>query len=145
MRLHVLFLVLLLLTLLTGCQMVQQSAPEVREIAKPAESVAPTPPAVEKSRTADDLLAAGVTLYEQGSYGQAQRLLQSSLSVGLDSRPKQARAYKYLAFIYCVTDCVAPCREAFGNALSADPKFKLTAAEAGHPKWGPVYHSAAGR
>ena len=83
--------------------------------------------------------------YEEGNYAQAQRTLQSALVNGLASRTDQARAYKYLAFIYCVTERVPQCRQEFSNAITADPKFTLTAAEAGHPTWGPVYRSVRGR
>ena len=102
--------------------------------AKTRESALPTPEARLKS---------GIAQYEEGNYGEAQRLLQGSLAEGLVSRIDQARAYKHLAFIYCVTDRVAQCRQEFNNAFSADPKFSLTAAEAGHPSWGPVYRSVS--
>ena len=69
----------------------------------------------------------------------------SALVNGLASRTDQARAYKYLAFIYCVTERVPQCRQEFSNAITAEPKFTLTAAEAGHPTWGPVYRSVRGR
>jgi hypothetical protein len=34
------------------------------------------------------------------------------------------------------------CYESFRRALALNPKFELTAAEAGHPVWGPVFRSA---
>ena len=90
-------------------------------------------------------LKSGIAQYEEGNYALAQRTLQGSLAEGLVSRTDQARAYKYLAFIYCVTDRIVQCRQEFSNALSADPKFTLTAAEAGHPTWGPVFRSVSNR
>ena len=136
MRLHV--ILLLLVPLLTSCETVKQGIKDVTAVLSPD-----TPrPAPQPTRSAEDLLAAGVAQYEEGNYAQAQRLLQSSLAEGL-SRTSQARAYKYLAFIYCVTDRTAQCRQEFSNALNADPQFTLTAAEAGHPTWGPVFRSVS--
>jgi Tfp pilus assembly protein PilF len=136
-----LFIIMLML-LLTGCETVQKGVSHITDSldfekarAKSTEETAlPTPEARLKS---------GITQYEQGNYANAQRLIQGALGEGLVSRTDQARAYKYLAFIYCITDRVAQCRQEFSNAVSADPKFSLTPAEAGHPSWGPVYRSVA--
>ncbi len=136
-------LLLLILPLLTGCEAVQKGMKDIsdsldfdKERAKSQEAALPS---------AEARLKTGITQYEEGNYAQAQRTLQSALVNGLVSRTDQARAYKYLAFIYCVTDRVPQCRQEFGNAITADPKFTLTAAEAGHPTWGPVYRSVRGR
>ena len=129
----------MLVLLLTSCETVKQG---IKDVTNAFSSEAPQPVAQPK-RSAEDLLAAGVAQYEEGNYAHAQRLLQSSLAEGLSSRTSQARAYKYLAFIYCVTDRTAQCRQEFSNALSADPNFTLTAAEAGHPTWGPVFRSVS--
>ncbi len=138
MRLFV--ILLLLLPLLTGCEAVKKGLKDVTTALDPD---APKPKPEIVTPTAEERLAAGIAQYEDGNYAQAQRLLQSSLADGLASRTSQARAYKYLAFIYCVTDRTAQCREEFSNALAADPKFTLTAAEAGHPGWGPVFRSVS--
>lgn len=130
---------LLLVTLLTGCETVQRGVRTVTEaldIERPREKPRESPPP-----SAEALLRTGISRYEDGNYAQAQRSLQSALAAGLASRSDQARAHKYLAFIYCVTDRIEPCRQAFNSAFSADPKFSLTRAEAGHPTWGPVYRS----
>jgi len=129
----------LLVPLLTSCETVRQGIKDVTAVLR---SDAPQP-APQATRSAEDLLAAGVAQYEEGNYAQAQRLLRSSIAEGLPSGSSQARAYKYLAFIYCVTDRTAQCRQEFSNALNADPKFTLTAAEAGHPTWGPVFRSVS--
>ncbi|MDH4151357.1 MAG: TssQ family T6SS-associated lipoprotein [Betaproteobacteria bacterium] len=137
---RLIFILLFLAPLLTACETVKQSAQYVADSfdfdkarAKTQENALPTPEARLKS---------GIAQYESGNYGEAQRLLQASLAEGL-SRPDQAIAYKHLAFIYCVTERPAQCRQEFNNALSADPKFTLTAAEAGHPSWGPVFRSVS--
>ena len=143
--------VLLLLVPLSGCETVKKGMQDIGSVfdseePKPKPRPAPPPRAQEPTqpaRSPESLLAAGVSQFEEGDYAQAERLLQSSLADGLSSRASQARAHKYLAFTYCVTNRPAQCRQQFGNALSADPKFTLTAAEAGHPTWGPVYRSVS--
>ncbi len=139
---HRLFIIIMLLVpLLTGCETVKKGVQGVTDSldfdkarAKSQESALPTPEARLKS---------GIAQYGEGNYAEAQRLLQGSLAEGLVSRTDQARAYKHLAFIYCITERIAQCRQEFSNAFSADPKFSLTTAEAGHPSWGPVYRSVA--
>lgn len=107
---------------------------------KPAATPATAPA---RATSADELLAAGVKQYEDARYPEAAELLKSSLGAGLRSRTSQARAHKYLAFIHCISEREAACRQSFGRAFAADPAFALTPAEAGHPKWGPVYRSVA--
>ena len=144
MRACAVLLMLIALPFLSGCQAVQKGFKDVSDsldfekarVKSSEETVLPTPEAHLKT---------GIAYYEDGNYAQAQRSLQGALNSGLASRADQARAYKYLAFIYCVTDRVTQCRQEFSNAIAADPKFTLTAAEAGHPTWGPVYRSVRGR
>ncbi|MDP1537464.1 MAG: TssQ family T6SS-associated lipoprotein [Burkholderiales bacterium] len=138
---RLLIIMLLLMPLLTGCEAIKKGAQELSDSldfdkarAKSQESALPT---------AEARLKSGIARYEEGNYGEAQRLLQSSLAEGLASRTDQARAYKHLAFIYCITERLAQCRQEFSNALSADPKFNLSPAEAGHPTWGPVFRSVS--
>jgi Tfp pilus assembly protein PilF len=132
-------ILLLLVPLLSSCGAVKKGIKDITAAIDPDASQ----PKPQITRSAEDQLAAGVAQYEEGNYAQAERLLQSSLAEGLGARTSQARAYKYLAFIYCVTNRIAQCRQEFSNALNADPKFTLTAAEAGHPSWGPVYRSVS--
>ena len=90
-------------------------------------------------------LKTGIQQYEEGRYADAARQLQSAINQGLGT-PDEVRAHKYLAFIHCVSDRVASCREEFRKALSLDPRLELSAAEAGHPIWGPVFRAVkAGR
>lgn len=135
---RVVLMLMLVLPLLAGCETVKKG---FRDITGSSE---PEPPRkAEPMRTGEASLAAGIKHYEEGNYAQAQRLLQASLAEGLPSRASQARAHKYLAFIYCVTDRTPQCRQEFNHALAADPKFTLSAAEAGHPTWGPVFRSVS--
>ena len=85
-------------------------------------------------------LTAGVQQYEEGRYAEAARQLQAAIGQGL-SAADEVRAHKYLAFIHCVSDRVASCREEFRKALRIAPGMELSAAEAGHPSWGPVFRS----
>jgi hypothetical protein len=92
----------------------------------------------------EPLVTAGIFHFEEGNYAKAEQLLRSSLTAGLSNGADRAQAHKYLAFIYCVTERPAQCRTEFRRALKADPAFSLTAAEAGHPTWGPAFRTAKG-
>lgn len=124
-----LLLMALLAAALAGCE----SAPvrEIKSIFQPSK--------------AEQDLAAGIKQYEDGEYGEAARLLQASLDQGLSGKSDQVKAHKYLAFIHCVSNRQAMCREEFRLALKIDPSFELAANEAGHPIWGPAFRSVRGR
>jgi len=124
-----LLLMALLAAALAGCE----SAPvrEIKSIFQPSK--------------AEQDLSAGIKQYEDGEYGEAARLLQASLDQGLSGKPDQVKAHKYLAFIHCVSNRQAMCREEFRLALKIDPSFELAANEAGHPIWGPAFRSVKGR
>jgi Tfp pilus assembly protein PilF len=90
-------------------------------------------------------LTAGVQKYEEGKYPEATKELQTAIKQGLSSSD-EVRAHKYLAFIDCVSERVPACRDEFRKALRIDPGMELSAAEAGHPIWGPVFRAVkAGR
>ena len=93
-------------------------------------------------RKAEQDLSAGLKSYENGQYQGAAKHLQSALNNGLTFKSDQVTAYKYLAFVYCVTDRKKLCRTAFKEALEISPEFQLSAAESGHPTWGPVFREA---
>lgn len=90
-------------------------------------------------RPAEKALLAGIRAYDDAQYPQAEKLLAQSLKDGLASPRDRAAANKYLAFIYCTSQRVPACEDAFRAARAADPAFALTKSEAGHPQWGPVY------
>jgi hypothetical protein len=90
---------------------------------------------------AQEMLADGITHYEDGNYSEAARLLQSSLDQGLSKRSDRVKARKHLAFIYCSSGRQARCVDEFRRMLMKDPAFNLAASEAGHPMWGPVFQS----
>ncbi|MCX7152817.1 MAG: TssQ family T6SS-associated lipoprotein [Proteobacteria bacterium] len=97
-----------------------------------------------KSYKGSPALAAGITQYEDGSFADAIKNLQTSLDQGL-STSDQVKARKYLAFSYCVSSRERLCREEFRKALELNPNFELDPAEAGHPIWGPVFRSVKAR
>lgn len=90
---------------------------------------------------AKENLNLGLRQYERGEYDDAAKSLTASLDHGLLSKPEQSTARKYLAFIDCVSEREAQCRDEFRKAIEIDPAFELGPAEAGHPIWGPIYRN----
>jgi Tfp pilus assembly protein PilF len=86
----------------------------------------------------------GLKQFDAGDYDAAAKSLQVAIDRGLPPRD-QVDAYKHLAFIHCANNRVAACREEFSKALTMDPTLELSAAEAGHPVWGPVFRSLKGK
>lgn len=83
----------------------------------------------------------GLQQYERGDYEDATKNLTASLDHGLLSHSEQSGARKYLAFMHCMAGRESQCRDEFRKALEIDPDFSLSAAEVGHPIWGPVYRN----
>jgi Tfp pilus assembly protein PilF len=90
-------------------------------------------------RPAEKALLTGIRAYDDAQYGDAEKALKKALDSGLASARDRATANKLLAFIYCTSERVAACEQAFRSARQSDPQFALTKSEAGHPLWGPVY------
>ncbi|MHB1176217.1 MAG: TssQ family T6SS-associated lipoprotein [Sulfuriferula sp.] len=90
-------------------------------------------------RKAEQALSTGLKDYENGHYQLAAKNLQSALDNELTFKKDRVTAHKYLAFVYCVTDRKKQCRDQFRDAMEIDPDFELSASEAGHPIWGPVF------
>jgi tetratricopeptide (TPR) repeat protein len=90
---------------------------------------------------ARDQLATGLKLYDTGDSDGALRSLNAALEHGLLPKTDQSVARKHLAFVHCLSGRDAQCRDEFRKAFEIDPAFALTAAEDGHPIWGPVYRS----
>lgn len=84
--------------------------------------------------------AAGIKQYEDGDYVDASKSLQVAIGDGLRDRDRVV-AHKHLAFIHCAAGRERQCRDEFRRALAVDSGMELTAAEAGHPVWGPVFRS----
>jgi Tfp pilus assembly protein PilF len=81
----------------------------------------------------------GLRQYEDGNYRDAAKTLQQALDLGLSDDDNRALARKHLAFIHCAAGREKPCREEFRKVFEMFPKYELSAAEAGHPAWGPVF------
>lgn len=92
-------------------------------------------------RKAEKDLSLGIRAYEDGDYRNSSRLVQSALSAGLLLNSDKVAAHKYLAFMHCAQSREKACRDEFRKALTLDPTFELSPAEAGHPSWGPVFQS----
>jgi len=98
-------------------------------------------------KTAKDESAAfstGLKQFDDGDYDASAKNLQAAVDRGLPPKD-QVNAYKHLAFIHCANNRVTACREEFSKALTMDPALELSAAEAGHPVWGPVFRSLKGK
>lgn len=94
---------------------------------------------------AEQKLDKGVKEYEEGNYIASMNALQGVLEAKLAEKGDKVNAYKYLAFIHCISSREKLCREYFKKALALDPNFDLTPAEAGHPLWGPAFRSVKGK
>ena len=90
-------------------------------------------------RPAEHALANGLRSYEEGAFDAADHSLHDAISKGLRDPRDIAVARKYLAFIACAFNRLSECEANFRAAFTADPNFQLSAAEIGHPIWGPVY------
>ena len=86
-------------------------------------------------------LSQGIREFEDGRFTEAAHSLNTALERGLSSTADLARAHKYLAFIHCVSNRIALCRQEFVRALDAQPGMELEPSESGHPTWGPVFRS----
>jgi Tfp pilus assembly protein PilF len=94
------------------------------------------------NRTPARKLDQGVENYAEGNYIASMAALNDVLQTKLANRDDKVSAYKYLAFIHCVSGREKLCYESFRKALALNPGFELTPAEAGHPVWGPVFRNA---
>ncbi|MCG5076752.1 TssQ family T6SS-associated lipoprotein [Paraburkholderia tagetis] len=93
-------------------------------------------------RAAANTVAAAHDAYVAGDYSRTIQLLRNSNAVEDGDRATQIEAHKLMAFSYCVTNRVAQCRAEFEAILRLDPHFELSAAEKGHPVWGPAFDAA---
>jgi hypothetical protein len=93
------------------------------------------------ARPPERALINGLRFYEDGVFDRAESSFKSALVQGLRDRRDAAVAHKYLAFIACAFNRANECETSFRNAIAADPEFRLTDAEIGHPIWGPVYRN----
>lgn len=118
------------------------SACAIREAPPPA-----PPPTFSIARLyeqpAERALLNALRSYEEGQYERAEVLFKRAVADGLKDGHDLAIAHKHLAFIACAYNRPAECEAAFRAAFAADPSFRLSEAEVGHPLWGPVYKRVA--
>jgi tetratricopeptide (TPR) repeat protein len=121
--------------LVASCQQLEQLTQEKPQAVSPqiTESVL--------RERAVEQLSAGITQYNGGDFDNAVKSLTGSLEHGMLSKTDQSRARKYLAFTHCVSNREAQCRDEFRKAFEINSDFSLTAAEDGHPIWGPIYRN----
>ena len=91
---------------------------------------------------AEQLLADGTDLYDNGDFKGAIKKLQAARDAFNDTSTNMQDSLKYLAFSYCVTGQRAMCKAQFVALLKISPEFVLSRAEVGHPLWGPVFKEA---
>lgn len=105
----------------------------------------PPPPSVSTllDSPAERALAAGLVDYDDGAFDRAQVHFETAVRQHLRDPHDAAVAHKHLAFIACAFNRPADCEMQFQAAFAADPSFRLTDAEIGHPIWGPVYRRVA--
>ena len=94
-------------------------------------------------RPPERALVDGMRLYENAEFDRSEARLREALAGKLADRRDVAVAYKYLAFIACAFNRGTECALDFTSAFNADPDFRLSDAEIGHPLWGPVYRRVA--
>jgi hypothetical protein len=91
------------------------------------------------ARPGEKALLSGIRSYDDGQYAQSEVLLSESLKAGFTVTKDAALAHKFLAFIYCTSNRIKECEQAFISAKAVDPSFTLNKNEIGHPLWGPIY------
>lgn len=132
--------VALLLGLAAGCAQLEELVKSTSPDATP-KSAAPQITEGMLRERAREQLAAGVKQYESGEYDAALKSLQGALDHGMLSKQEQSVARKNLAFVHCVSNREAACRDEFRKAFEIYPDFALAPNEDGHPIWGPVYRN----
>ena len=123
-----------LILTLAACQ-----APAPPPVAVPT---GPTPEQIaqkEKRERAAATLADGVKQYDTGAYDEAMNSFLVALDTGSLSVTEQLVARKTMAFMHCIAGRESRCKGEFERAVTLNQKFELSAAEAGHPTWGPVF------
>lgn len=116
----------------TGCAMLAPTPP-------PKAVPAPEPTIPPRTERALANLAEGLKRYDAGNFDDAKTSFLLAADSGVLSTAQQLDARKHMAFIYALQNREASAREEFEKAFALDAKFELTPAEAGHPKWGPIY------
>jgi hypothetical protein len=86
----------------------------------------------------------GLAQYLDSRFDLALANLNSAVSSGELTSDENVNARKHIAFVHCISEREAQCREQFHVIMAIDPGFALAPNEAGHPTWGPVWRSVKG-
>jgi tetratricopeptide (TPR) repeat protein len=121
-----------LLLTLASCAMFPTTPP-------PKSVPVPEPTIPPRTERALANLSEGLKRYDAGNFEEAKTSFLLAADSGVLSTAQQLDARKHMAFIYALQNRESSAREEFEKAFALDAKFELTPAEAGHPKWGPVY------
>lgn len=121
-----------LLLTLASCAMLPTTPP-------PKAAPAPEPTIPPRTERALANLADGLRRYEAGNFEDAKTSFLLAVDSGVLTTAQQLGARKHMAFIYALQNRESSARDEFEKAFALDTKFELSPAEAGHPKWGPVY------
>src|SRR6266702_3090429 len=95
-----------------------------------------------QQRAATETVQNARSAYSNGDYARTIQLLSHASEIDRSDSATQIEAHKLMAFSYCVTGKVPACRAEFRKILDIDPRFELSAAERGHPTWGPAFEAA---
>lgn len=140
-RASTLVVLVLAMPVVASCGVLKRPASEapatvVKAVPSPVQATAQPEP--ELTNPPENLVAAGITAYENGNYPEAETKFHAALGSRVGAAD-QITAHKHLAFIACASKKRSTCEDHFRKALSIDRNFRLSAAEAGHPAWGPVF------
>jgi tetratricopeptide (TPR) repeat protein len=111
----------------------------------PQKPAGPTPEDIARQQRlerAQANLGDGLKKYDAGNYDDAMNNFLQALDSGQLPVADQLTARKHMAFVHCLSGREANCKDEFEKVITLDQKFELSAAEAGHPIWGPVYRLA---
>src|SRR3569832_1802847 len=86
-------------------------------------------------------LQQGLQRYRDSRYDAARDDLSAAVASGRLKNADEINARKHMAFIHCVSNREAQCREQFQAILKTDAHFDLAPNEANHPGCGPVWRS----
>ncbi|CAE6806264.1 TssQ family T6SS-associated lipoprotein [Paraburkholderia haematera] len=95
-----------------------------------------------QQRAATETVQNARSAYSNGDYARTIQLLSHASEIDRSDSATQIEAHKLMAFSYCVTGKLSACRAEFRKILDIDPHFELSAAERGHPIWGPAFEAA---
>jgi hypothetical protein len=86
----------------------------------------------------------GVANYRRDYFVTAFGELNAALASSRLDAAETIDTRKHLAFLHCIAEREAQCREQFQAILDVDPDFELSANEANYPSWGQAWRAVKG-